>query len=108
MNTEDITRKCDSCKEPVSIDASKCPHCQSQQLMTRGRIAATTILGLVGLPFTYAALPIALDRGIPNGFAEGIGTGLAWGVTVLGPLFLLVGFGAYIQRRNAIKEAKQE
>jgi len=107
MNTEDITRKCDSCKEPVSIDASKCPHCQSQQLMTRGIIAMNIALGLAGLPFTYAILPIAWDRGIPNGFIEGIGTGLTWLFVVLGPLFLLVGLGAYIQRRNAIQEAKQ-
>jgi len=107
MNTEDITRKCDLCKEPVSIDALNCPHCQSQQLTTRGIIAATIILGLVGLPFTYAILPIAWDRGIPNGLIEGVGTGLTWVVAVLGPLFLLVGFGAYLQRRNAIEEANQ-
>lgn len=107
MDTEDVTRKCDSCKEQVSIDATKCPHCRSTQWTSRSAIAITTILGLIGLPFTYTGTSVAIERGIPNGAAEGIVTGLPLGIAVIGPLFLLVALGAYIQRKEAIDEAKK-
>lgn len=105
MNTEDVKQKCDSCKEPVSIDATKCPHCRSRQLTNRTMIAITIVIGIVGLPFSYVALPVAFDQGIPSGFLEGIGTGLVWAIVLMGPLLILIGIGAYAQRRNAIKEA---
>lgn len=107
MNTEDIKRKCDSCKEPVSIDASKCPHCRSRQLTSRGAIATAILIGIIGLPFSYAALPVVFDHGMPSGPLEGVGTGLGLGIGIFGPVLILIGIGAYLQRRKAIKEAEE-
>lgn len=108
MQTEEITRKCDSCKEPVSIDASKCPHCRSRQLTTRGKIAVVTLLGIICLPLTYVGLQVAWAQGVPSGFAEGIGLGIVLAIALIGPLFILLGIGGYAQRREAIREANPQ
>ena len=104
VESSEVKRKCDSCKEPVSINASKCPHCGSTQLTSRFAIVAAAITGFAGLPFTYVLFPIALDMGIPSGF-EAIAVGIAWAIILIGPLMLIVAIGAYQQRKEAIKQA---
>lgn len=106
MATKEATRKCDSCRESVSVNATKCPHCNSAQLTSRRVITLTTIIGLLGLPFTYIALPIALSYGLPTGIAEGVGVGIVWGVAIVGPLFLFVALGGYVNRRGAVQNAE--
>lgn len=104
MDTEDVKRKCDSCKETVSIDAIECPHCGSRQLTSKMMISLLAVLGIMGLPFSYVVFPVALDFGVPSGI-EGIAVGIAWGIVLIGPLLLLISVGAYNQRREAVQEA---
>ena len=98
------TTTCHACKEPVSIDATVCPHCGARQATARSTIAVTAVAGILLLPVTYVFIPAALSYGVPTGLAEGIAAGLAWGIALLGPLALLVALGGYQQRREARRE----
>jgi len=102
--TDDPTTTCHSCKEPVSIDATVCPHCGARQATARSTIAVTASIGLFLLPVTYVFVPAALSYGVPSGFAEGVAAGFAWGFALLGPFALLVALGGYQQRREARRE----
>lgn len=65
-------------------------------------IAAFAILGVLLLPVTYFGVPAALSQPIPITIGGKIGYGIAWAIVLLGPLFLLMAVGSYVQRREAI------
>lgn len=91
--------RCDTCDEPISTNASKCPHC-GERVMTKPMAYVMIGLGALLLPITYTSGTEALAHSA--GFLRGVYIGIA----LLPPIIILLGVGMYQQRTEQLADAQ--
>lgn len=95
--TAQIKTDCDTCKEAISIEAKKCPHCGQRQWTSKGRVYLLLAGGVVLLPLTAIELPVFFEYGIgATGF-------IALFLAMIGPVLIMAGIQNWKRRTDLIK-----
>jgi len=103
MSDERPTISCDHCDEPVSIEASRCPHCQGS-LATEGKIIGYMLAMLVLVPIAAVAAYVFMAIVFPPIAAD---VSLVWlipAIIVLSEVALVI---MYRNRKQKVEQAKR-
>lgn len=104
MSGETATLDCDQCKEPIRVDASKCPHCGAS-VVTTGKVIGMMVACVFLIPIASFVAYSILAPTIPL-FSEDIDLLWMTGILFIGVegILLLV----YRQRKTEVATAKRE